>query len=188
MIFNKHSRLEGQHALLSASKYHWLNYDDDKLERFFDHHMTAARGTKLHDYAKKAIDLEIRQKDDPPTTLSLYINDAIDYEMTPEQVLFYTDYAFGTADAVSYWDHFLRIHDLKNGESPASFKQLYTYAGYFCLEYDLSPIEINGELRIYQHNQAYAQIIDVDVLTHVVDRLVYANRRYLERRKELMGR
>ena len=27
MIFNKHSALEGQHAFLGASKYHWINYD-----------------------------------------------------------------------------------------------------------------------------------------------------------------
>ena len=31
MNFNKHSDLEGCHAFLSASKYHWINYDDEKL-------------------------------------------------------------------------------------------------------------------------------------------------------------
>ena len=31
MKFNDHSRLEGAHAFLSASKYHWVNYDDAKL-------------------------------------------------------------------------------------------------------------------------------------------------------------
>ena len=31
MIFNEHSRLKGQHAFLSASNYHWRNYDVDKL-------------------------------------------------------------------------------------------------------------------------------------------------------------
>lgn len=25
MIFNKHSALEGQHAFLGASKYHWID-------------------------------------------------------------------------------------------------------------------------------------------------------------------
>ena len=31
MNFNKHSKLEGQHAFLGASKYHWINYDADKI-------------------------------------------------------------------------------------------------------------------------------------------------------------
>ena len=37
MNFNKHSNLEGQHAFLGASNYHWLNYDEDKLvETYFN--------------------------------------------------------------------------------------------------------------------------------------------------------
>ena len=31
MNFNKHSNLEGQHAFLGASKYHWINYSDEKV-------------------------------------------------------------------------------------------------------------------------------------------------------------
>ena len=31
MNFNRHSNLEGQHAFLGASKYHWINYTDDKI-------------------------------------------------------------------------------------------------------------------------------------------------------------
>ena len=31
MNWNRHSDLEGSHAFLSASKYHWINYDADKL-------------------------------------------------------------------------------------------------------------------------------------------------------------
>ena len=31
MNFNKHSNLEGQHAFLGASKYHWINYSEDKV-------------------------------------------------------------------------------------------------------------------------------------------------------------
>ena len=31
MNFAKHSNLEGQHAFLSASGYHWINYSEDKL-------------------------------------------------------------------------------------------------------------------------------------------------------------
>ena len=31
MDFNKHYSLEGKHAFLGASKYHWVNYDNDKI-------------------------------------------------------------------------------------------------------------------------------------------------------------
>ena len=30
MTFNKHYDLMGKHAFLGASKYHWINYDEDK--------------------------------------------------------------------------------------------------------------------------------------------------------------
>ena len=30
MNFNRHSELEGKHAILGASKYSWLNYDDER--------------------------------------------------------------------------------------------------------------------------------------------------------------
>lgn len=35
MNFKKHSELEGKHAFLSPSGYHWINYDDEKLERVY---------------------------------------------------------------------------------------------------------------------------------------------------------
>ena len=31
MNFNKHLNLDGQHAFLGASKYHWINYDEGKI-------------------------------------------------------------------------------------------------------------------------------------------------------------
>ena len=38
MNFNNHSRLEGQHAFLGASNYHWINYDEAKLISVFNSH------------------------------------------------------------------------------------------------------------------------------------------------------
>ena len=55
MIFNTHSNLVGQHAFLSASKYHWINYDEEKLARVFTAAMAAMRGTELHSFASEAI-------------------------------------------------------------------------------------------------------------------------------------
>ena len=38
MNWNRHSELEGSHAFLSASKYHWINYDSDKLADSYNNH------------------------------------------------------------------------------------------------------------------------------------------------------
>lgn len=184
MIFNKHSRLAGQHAYLSASKPHWISYDDEKFDRVMLYAMTAARGTELHDYAAKAIRLKIRQPDDG-STLSMYINDAIDYNMTPEQVFIYSEWAFGTADAASFRQNTFRCHDLKNGVNTSSFKQLMVYFAYFCLEYEYSPFEVENELRIYQNDEVRILVADPDEIFHIIDRVVYCTRRMNELREEV---
>ena len=38
MIFNNHSNLEGQDAFLGASKYHWINYDETKVNENYSNH------------------------------------------------------------------------------------------------------------------------------------------------------
>ena len=58
----------------------------------------------------------------------------------------------GTADAISFRNNFLRIHDLKTGKTPTHFEQLEIYAALFCLEYDFKPSDIDIELRIYQND------------------------------------
>ena len=57
MIFEKHSKLEGQHAFLGASKYHWINYVEAKLAESYANHLAKERGTKLHDFAAQCIKL-----------------------------------------------------------------------------------------------------------------------------------
>ena len=47
MTFNDHSRLRGQHAFLSASKYNWINYDPDKLAVVYTNFMATQKGTEL---------------------------------------------------------------------------------------------------------------------------------------------
>lgn len=84
-------------------------------------------------------------------TLRAYINDAIGFKMKPEVVLFYSKYCFGTADAISFRNKVLRVHDFKSGDITASMEQLMIYAALFCLEYKISPNEIKFELRIYQN-------------------------------------
>lgn len=152
MKFNDHSKLVGCHAFLGASQWHWLNYDDDKLIDRYNTVTAAQRGTELHDFAATCIKLN-QKLPRSGKTLNLYVNDAIGYHMTPEQVLFYSENCFGTADAICFRNDFLRIHDLKTGEIPAHIEQLEIYAALFCLEYNVDPNTIGIELRIYQSNE-----------------------------------
>lgn len=152
MIFNAHSELSGKHAFLSPSNYHWLNYSDQKLETRFIAAMSARRGTDLHNLAHEAIRLGVRFSR-TNQSLSTYVNDAIGYKMTCEPVLYYSDNCFGTPDTISFRRNKLRIHDLKTGVSPTSEHQLEVYAALFCLEYGVSPFEIDIELRIYQRDE-----------------------------------
>lgn len=166
MNFKKHLELEGQHAFLSASKYHWINYDTEKLSNSYVKFLATQKGTELHDFACRCIKLGQRlPKSDK--TLNLYVNDAIKYKMTPEQPLYYSDNCFGTADSICFRNNFLRIHDLKTGVSPASMHQLEIYEALFCLEYNINPENIRNELRIYQsdkvviHNPFYEDILNI---------------------------
>ena len=154
MNFINHSDLIGQHAFLGASKYHWLNYDDDKLVQSYLNSLAVQKGTELHELACNLIRLGVKL---PKTksTLNQYVNDAIAYRLTPEQPLYFSRNCFGTADAISFneKDRFLRIHDLKTGVTPAHMEQLEIYAALFCLEYHKQPTDLGMELRIYQNNQ-----------------------------------
>ena len=116
MIWNEHLRLIGSHAFLGASKYHWINYDDRRLKESYKNFLAAAKGTELHEFAATCI--RLKQKLPRSTkTLNSYVNDAIQFRMTPEQVLFYSENCYGTADSISFEDNLLRIHDLKTGAS-----------------------------------------------------------------------
>ena len=93
MKFNQHYNLEGCHAFLGASKYHWINYDEQKLDESFRKFRAAQLGTRLHELAKEHIELGIKMPKSKKT-LNMYINDAIGYKMTPEQVLYFSDNCF----------------------------------------------------------------------------------------------
>lgn len=152
MNFNKHLNLEGQHAFLGASKYHWINYDENKVVDSYSKFMAVQKGTVLHEFAKTCIELG-QKLPKSQKTLNMYVNDAIGFKMKPEQVLYYSDNCFGTADSISFRKDILRIHDLKTGIIPAHMEQLEIYAALFCLEYEVNPSEIDIELRIYQNNE-----------------------------------
>lgn len=170
MTFNEHSRFSGLHAFLGASKYHWLNYDESKIAESYRNALAAKHGTELHDFAAQCIRLNQKL---PKTnkTLNMYVNDAIGYKMTPEQILYYSDNCFGTADAIAFRDGLLRIHDLKTGTTPAHFEQLEIYAALFCLEYKKKPGEIVIELRIYQNNDVMVFCPAADDILPIMDKI-----------------
>lgn len=171
MKFFDHSRMEGRHAFLSASKYHWIRYDEDKLFETFSNAMDAALGTRLHAFAKEAILMKIRMPE-TTATLNAFINDAIGFRMTPEVMLVASENAFGTADAISFHDNILRIHDLKNGVNPAKMDQLLVYACFFLIEYRYKPNEIKIVLRIYQNDDIVEYIPELDELAHIIDKIL----------------
>ena len=98
------------HAFLSPSSYHWLNYNDQKLESRFYAAMSAQRGTDIHALAHEAIRLGIKLSRSNQA-LSTYVNDAIGYKMSCEQGLYYSENCFGTADTISFRRNKLRVHD-----------------------------------------------------------------------------
>ena len=130
MIFNNHSNLEGQHAFLGASKYHWINYDETKVADAYSKFLATQRGTVLHDFACQCITLG-QKLPKSQKTLNMYVNDAISFRMVPEQILFYSENCFGTADTIVFRNGTLRIHDLKTGVVPAHMEQLEIYAALF---------------------------------------------------------
>lgn len=179
MRFNDHSELKDQHAFLSPSSYHWLNYTPEKMQDRWIKHRQALRGTRMHEYAQQAIELGIRQAE-TGQTINMYINDAIGFRMRTEQPLFYSVRCFGTADAISFRDGQLRIFDLKTGENRTSMKQLLVYSAIFCLEYGVRPSEIDIELRIYQSDEVKVYRPETPDVAEVMDRIVY-NDRLIER-------
>lgn len=173
MNFNKHFNLKDRHAFLGASKYSWLNYDSDKLRESYFNDRARYRGTQLHEFASTCIKLG-EKLPDVPKTLNMFVNDAIGYRMRSEQILYYSDNCFGTADAIAYRESSkkLRIHDLKTGSTPASFNQLYIYTALFCLEYAMDPHQMDIELRIYQFDDSSIDIPETTEILKIMQKII----------------
>ena len=171
MKFNDHHKLEGKHAIFSASQPAWLRYDDEKLITVFNNLKAKEQGTKLHAWAKDTIDLGIKQPKGKKT-LYQYVNDAIGFGMSTEVVLYYSDRFYGTADAICFRNNMLRIHDLKTGRGPVHLEQLMVYAALFCLEYKMKPESIDIELRIYQNDDVLIHNPGGDEIHEIMDLIV----------------
>jgi hypothetical protein len=182
--FRKHSDLEGTHARFSASKYHWINWPDDKLDHALDFHDAAAKGTRLHEIARRAINDGIKLSMDPEhmtepyqATLARYVNDCVDAGMQAEVLLKFSENFYGTADAIGYKPGLLEINDLKTGVNKVSPKQLYVYAAYFFLEYEIPPYQNRVILRIYQNGEVFTFEAEIEYVLHVMSRITYIEER-----------
>lgn len=177
MIFNDHEKLRDLHAFLGASQFHWINWSDEIFEKRFYSQYSTEIGTILHELASdcikskirlnevdsKLIDVTLIKNKIPRTAFNSqaillnmlpFVNDSIGYRMESEVILYYSPYAFGTTDAISYDENerVLRISDYKSGSTPAHMEQLKIYAALFCLEYHKDPKKLKKiELRIYQN-------------------------------------
>lgn len=183
MNFKKHYDLEGLHSFLSPSKYHWLRYDEDKIIDSYHRHTAAQRGTELHELAKDMIRLGVKLPKSKQT-LNMYVNDAIGFQMSPEQVLFYSEFCFGTADTISFRKNVLRIHDLKTGVTPAMMDQLIILAALFCLEYIIKPHNITIELRIYQNDEILVLEPSPNDIYEVMEKIIYLDHKLQSLRSE----
>ena len=185
MRFNKHLSLQGEHAFLSPSQHHWIHYSPERLVERWTAAQAMAYGTAQHEYAHREI--VAGRLSDLIGTVGLYINDAIRYRMTCEQVLFYSENCFGTADTICFRYNTLRIHDLKTGVYPASIHQLEVYAALFCLEYDMDPYKIKMELRIYQSNEVMMYDADPEDILFIMGKIKEFDKVISHRRLEEMS-
>lgn len=185
MRFKNHFELDGKHAFLGASKYHWIRYDSEKMERIWANKFASEKGQRLHKFAAEAIRLGIRMTPNE-MTLNSYVNDAIRYRMTPELALFYNDDCFGTPDALSFNKSILRIHDLKTGIHPGSFDQPRIYCALFCLEYDINPYDIEMIMRLYQSDQIFEEIADPSEIKSIMDKVIVFTKRIDEMREVML--
>ena len=179
MNFNIHKNLEGLHAPFSPSKSSWLRYDDDKVVEVYKNLRAAEMGSVFHQWAKTTIDLGIKQPRSKKT-LYAYVNDAIGFKMSTEVVLFYSERFFGTADAISFRNGLLRIHDLKTGKRQVHMEQLEVYAALFCLEYKIRPGDIDMELRIYQNDEVLCHTPTAEDILPIMDKITHLDKLLLK--------
>lgn len=177
MQWYDHHLLEGKHAFLGGSQYHWLNWPDEDLEGKYYSHFSTDMGTALHSLAsdcirsrtklnksdRHLIDLTLYKASIPTSALNTeeilinlmqFVNDAIGFHLSSEVILYYSPECFGTADAIGFDErnNILRIHDYKSGLTPAHMEQLMIYAALFCLEYHKKPGDMKLiSLKLYQN-------------------------------------
>lgn len=171
---NRHFKKDA-HALFGASNYHWINYSIIKMMDIKSSDKAKKLGTELHELAASLIKHRILLPD-AEITLNMYVNDSIMLSLRPEQQLYFSEFFFGTADAIGIMEDTLYIHDLKTGKTPANMKQLYVYTAFFMLEYGLKPKNFKDIiLRIYQSNKIVEEHPKNDIIVPIMDKILVAD-------------
>ena len=209
MQWNDHKQLEGKHAFLGASNFHWVNWNDQIFENRYYNQFSTTIGTAIHALAHDCIlnrtklnkhdrhlieitlyhayiPKDAYDPDDILMNLIPFVNDAIGYHMSSEILLYYNNYCFGTCDAISFSEkeRILRIHDLKTGMTTAHMEQLLIYAALFCLEYHKNPHQFKTELRIYQNFNIVVEepdANDIETFMNLIQERSQTIMSYLER-------
>lgn len=171
------------HAIFGASNYHWINYSEEKMIEAFVNNQAKKKGTEFHDLACRLIKNKIKLPD-INITFNMYVNDAILYDLRPEEQLYYSDWFYGTADAIGLKDETLRIHDLKTGRTKPSLHQLEVYVAFWCLEYRVLPSDLKDiVIRLYYDNQIIEDHPGSDIIVPIMDKIVTVDK-VLQRLRE----
>lgn len=204
MIWQDHSRdpHHGDHAIFSPSNNSWVNDDTaaDVENRYFSKLATTI-GTLVHEEAyecivtntrytkneaKKAISKKLLINEIPrdafdadyiAATFVNYVNDAIGFGLRPEQELYFSEWAYGTSDAIGFDEkkRILRVHDFKTGVTPAKFLQLELYSALFFLGDGkmYKPGECQIELRIYQGGEIKEEYPTAEDIVPLMDSYIW---------------
>jgi len=161
-----------EHAFLSPSNHHWINYTPEKVRQVWDARTAKELGTRLHVFAQEAIEMRIKLDPAFHPTVALYVNDCIDFGMHPEVHVEYNINCFGTADALLFKHGILHIWDLKTGVNRVHHTQLHIYAAIWCLENNVDPFSIQFDLRIYQNRETKQAITYSEHIEKVMNKIV----------------
>ena len=176
MNFLKHSEIKGLHSFLSPSKHYWINYSEEKLKESYGTYRAQERGTMLHEFAAKCI--ELRQKlDKKNKTLNMYVNDCIKFNLKPEQPLYFSRNCFGTMDAGNFEDGIIKVSDYKSGTTPASMDQLKIYVAIMCLEYHINfKTDVKrAELRLYQNDDVELYLPKPEEIEYIINKIIFSD-------------
>lgn len=207
--WNDHSQLNGKHALMGGSNYHWLNWTNENFERRYYSSFATNMGNELHLLAhdcirsktklnkgdRHIIDLTLYRAGIPASAfdteaillnLMPFVNDAIGFHLESEVILYYSRFCFGTTDAIGIDERnkILRIHDYKSGVTVAHMEQLLIYAALFYLEYHKNPANYTTVLRIYQNMEIVETIPEPSEIEAVMNLIILRNQeitKFIER-------
>lgn len=159
------------------------------VEKYIDtKYKFSSPNLRVSDYGLKLIKNVSQLPREVFDAVRAYINDGINFKMTTEQPLVYSDHIYGTADTIAFRNNFLRIHDLKTGAHKADMEQLATYAALFCLEYGplygFKPGDLEYELRIYQWDAITVDNPTAEDIVPIIDRIVHTEKISLKYDKE----